>query len=121
MDKFHVEKFNPWKFKMEMVLAFIDLWDIVDGSEKALSSDADPKVLKDYQIHIKKTISIIGLNLVDNQFAHIKSCKELGEVWKILYNIYKMKNLSNILLDYRLGDDADKGVDDEINNDMFDA
>ena len=45
MDKFYREKFSLWKFKMEMVLAFVDLWDIVDGSKEAPPSNADPKVL----------------------------------------------------------------------------
>ena len=48
MDKFHEEKCSLWKFKMEMVLAPMDLWNIVDKSKKAPPSDADPKVLKEY-------------------------------------------------------------------------
>ncbi len=33
INKFNGENFNLWKFKMEMVLASMDLWEIVDGSE----------------------------------------------------------------------------------------
>ena len=47
IDKFHEKKFSLWKFKMEMALASVDLWDIVDGSEKAPPSNADPKVLNE--------------------------------------------------------------------------
>jgi hypothetical protein len=47
MDKFNTKKFNLWKFKIEMLLASMDLWDIVDGSEEPLPSDADTKVLKE--------------------------------------------------------------------------
>ena len=71
--KIHREKF--WNFKMEMVLTSVDLWNIIEGSEKAPPSNVDPKVLKDYQRHAKKAISIIGLNWQDNQLAHIKNCK----------------------------------------------
>ena len=42
---------------MEMVLASMDLWDTVDGSKKAPPSNANPKVLKDYQKHVKKLCS----------------------------------------------------------------
>ncbi len=49
IDKFNGENFNLWKFKMEMVLASMDLWEIVDGSEEAPPSDSDPKVMKEYQ------------------------------------------------------------------------
>jgi hypothetical protein len=97
IDKFHGEKFSLWKFKMEMALASVDLWDIVDGSEKAPPSDADPKVLKEYQRRVKKAMSIIVLNLADNQLAHVKSCKGPAEAWKILCNIHETKSLSNIL------------------------
>ncbi len=31
IDKFNGENFSLWKFKMEMVLASMDLWEIVDG------------------------------------------------------------------------------------------
>ena len=58
---------------MEMVLASMDFWDIVDGSKKILLYNADPKVLKR---RVERAMSIIGLNLADNQFAHIKSRKD---------------------------------------------
>jgi hypothetical protein len=30
IDKFNGENFNLWKFKMEMVLASMDLWEIIE-------------------------------------------------------------------------------------------
>ena len=74
----------------------MDLWDIMDKSEKPLPSNADSKVLKDYQRRVKKAMSIIGLNLADNQLSHIKSYQGLIEAWKTLCNIYETKSLSNI-------------------------
>ncbi len=50
IDKFNGENFSLWKFKMEMVLASMDLWEIVDGSEDAPPSDAGPKIIKGYQL-----------------------------------------------------------------------
>ena len=97
IDKFNGDNFNPWKFEMEMVLASMDLWEIVDDSEEAPPSNADAKVMKDYQRRVKKATSIIGLNLVNSQFMHIKSCKGPAEAWKILCNIHKTRNLFNIL------------------------
>ena len=91
IDKFNEGNFNLWKFKIEMLLAFMDLWDIVDKSEEAPPSNADPKVLKEYQRCVKKAMSIIGLNLVDNQLAHIKSCKGPAEAWKTFCNIHETK------------------------------
>ena len=75
----------------------MNLWDIVDGSKEPLPSIANRKVLKEYQRSVKKTMSIIVLNLGDNQLAYIKSCKGPAEEWKELCNIHETKSLSNIL------------------------
>lgn len=42
-------------------------------------------------------MSIIALNLVDNQLAHIKDCNGPAMAWKILCDIHVTNNLSNIL------------------------
>ena len=97
IDKINGDNFNLWKFKMEMVLASMELWEIVDDSEEPPPSDADPKDKKSYQRRVKKAMSVIGLNLVDGQLAHIKSCKGPAEAWKTLCNIHKTRSLSNIL------------------------
>jgi hypothetical protein len=78
INKFNEGNFNLWRFKIRM-LAFVNLWDIVDGSKETLPSNADPKVLKEYQRRIKKVMSIIDVNLVDNQLTHIKSWKGRAE------------------------------------------
>jgi hypothetical protein len=75
IDKFNGENFNLWKFKMEMVLASMDLWEIVNRSEEAPPSEANPKAIKEYQRRAKKAMSTIGINLVDSQLHHIKRCK----------------------------------------------
>ena len=79
IDKFNGENFSFWKFRMEMVLSSMDLWEIADESEEAPPKDADPKVIKDYNHRVKKAMSVIELSLVDGQLAHIKSCKGLAE------------------------------------------
>ena len=61
MDKYHKGKLSLWKFKMEMVLASLDLWEVIDGSEKIPPSNADPKMLKEYQRCVKRALFIIGL------------------------------------------------------------
>lgn len=75
IDKFNDENFNFWKFKIKMLLVSMDLWDTMDKYEEVPPSNADPIVLKEYQRHVTNTMSIIGLNLADNQLTHSKSCK----------------------------------------------
>ena len=47
IDKFNRENFGLWKFRMEMVLSSMDLWKILDESEKSPVADADPKEIKE--------------------------------------------------------------------------
>lgn len=63
------KKISIWKLMIEMVLVSMDLWNIVNGSKNAPPSNMNVKVLKEYQMHIKMAISIIALNLADNQLA----------------------------------------------------
>jgi hypothetical protein len=60
IDKFNGENFSLWKFKMEMVLASMDLWEIVDGFKEAPPSNADPKIIKEYQRRVKKAINFFN-------------------------------------------------------------
>lgn len=46
MNKLNEEKFNLWKFEMTMVLAFRDLWDIVDEIDEAPASNIESKMKK---------------------------------------------------------------------------
>ena len=61
---------------MKIAFAIMDIWKIVNKSEKSSPSNADPKVLKLYQRCVNKVMSIIGLNLVDNQFVHSRVAKD---------------------------------------------
>ena len=51
---------------MEMVLESMDLWKIVEDTKEPSSLDDDFKVIKYYNRYVKKVMSVIGLNLVDN-------------------------------------------------------
>ena len=47
IEKFNGDNFGLWKFKMEMVLAAKDLWDIVDKSESSAPFDAEESTKKE--------------------------------------------------------------------------
>ena len=48
IDKFKGDNFNLWKFKMEMVLESMDLWEIVKGFKEPPPFEDDLKMKKDY-------------------------------------------------------------------------
>ena len=74
VDKFNDDNFGLWKFKMKMVLAAKDLWDIVDKSESPPPNDAEESTKKEYTMRCKKALAIIALNLVNKEMLHIKGC-----------------------------------------------
>ena len=97
IDKFAGENFGLWKFKMEMILAEKDLWEIVEGTEAPPAADAEANTKKAYERRVKKAFSIIACNLVDRQLAHVRACKGPDEAWRVLCNIHETKSLSNVL------------------------
>ena len=72
------KRLQSLEVQLKMGLASVDHWEIVDGFEATLPSKANPKMKKEYQRHVKKTMSIIAFNLEDNQLAHIGVIKDLA-------------------------------------------
>ena len=97
IDKLNEGNFELWKFKIKILLASMNFWNIMDGSKDVQPFNANSKVLKEYKRRVKKAMSMIGLNLTDNQLVHIKNYKRPVEAWMTFYNIHKTKSLYNIL------------------------
>ena len=49
VDKFNRDNFSLWKFKMEMLFASGDLWNIVDKTEQAPPSNANVNAKKAFE------------------------------------------------------------------------
>ena len=97
MDKFDGVNFDLSKFKIEMVMAEKELWDIVEDSEEPPHSTSNPRVMQAYNIKEKKAFAILALTLADSQVSHICLYKTSAEAWAKLCNIYEAKTLANIL------------------------
>jgi hypothetical protein len=82
---------------MEMILAEKDLWDIVEGTEKAPSSESDEKDISKFKKHERVAFRILCTHMVDAQIQHVKSCKGAAEAWKTLCGIHETKGLANVL------------------------
>ena len=91
-DKFDGVNFHLWKFKMEMVMAERELWDIVEGSEQFPHFTTNPRVIQAYNRREKKAFAILALNLSDSQLSHIRSCESPEEAWANLCNIHEAKS-----------------------------
>lgn len=91
------ENFYHWKIKIELLLASLDLWNIVDESKEAPIIDVDMNEKKEFKCRKKKSFGLIATNVDETNFSHIISCKRSIEAWKTLCNIYESKNLFNII------------------------
>ena len=97
VEKINEVNFYLWKFKMEMVLAEKELWEIVEGCEDHPFSSRNPKLIIAYNRREKKAFAILALNLSDSQLSHIRSCKTSTEAWAKFCNIHEAKSFANIL------------------------
>ena len=97
VDKFNGDNFSLFKFKMEMILDEKDLWDIVEGTEKAPPIGSDEKVILAFKKRERMAFRILCTHLVDAQLQHVKSCKGAAEAWKTLCGIHETKGLANVL------------------------
>ena len=97
VDKFSGDNFSLFKFKMEMILDEKDLWDIVEGTEKAPPIGSDEKVILAFKKRERMAFRILCTHLVDAQLQHVKSCKGAAEAWKTLCGIHETKGLANVL------------------------
>ena len=57
LEKFNGTNFNLWKFKMNLALSSMDLWEIVEGTEEAPPCDASDKDKKEYQRRVRNAMS----------------------------------------------------------------
>jgi hypothetical protein len=71
--------------------------DIVEGNEKAPSSESDPKVILAFKKCERTAFRILCTHMVDAQIQHVKSSKGAAEAWKSLCGIHETKGLANVL------------------------
>lgn len=87
--------FTPWKYKLQMLLEEVELWEHVD---KEITTPTDPKQLVEYYKEEAKE-KIIILNLVkDHLFTHNEK-KKIGKVmYDVFIALYKTVNIFRKML-----------------------
>ena len=80
-----------------MILDEKELWEIVEGTEKAPANDAEEKVIAAFKKREKTAFRILCSHMVDQQIAHVRPCKTPAEAWQTLCGIHETKGLANVL------------------------
>lgn len=93
IEKLSDDNFHIWKQKVEFVLAFRELDDVV--------TDATPPVDEDRKHEWKKrdakAKAIIGLTLSDDHLDHVRGLATAADMWDALVNVFQRRTLLNKL------------------------
>jgi hypothetical protein len=93
--KFSVAKLNntnyqPWKFKVKMLLIREGTWKCVEDNTPDHPSD-------EWIESDRKAQSTISLSVDDSQIVHIYKCESAKEMWEELQKVHERANLCNKL------------------------
>ena len=83
-DKLGSKNYSTLKFKLKHWFIAKELWGIVDGSEQAPESSAEPPVKAQYAKKLIRAMSYIVLAVSDNLTYLITSCNTPKEAWDTL-------------------------------------
>ena len=74
IEKFSVENFHLWKFKMQLVLEDKDIWGIVKGDEVEPTAEGTTETQRrQFQRREKKAFATTCLSLGDEQLSSFSS------------------------------------------------
>jgi len=82
--------YQPWKFKVRMLLIREGTWKYV---QEARPAEPDAEWIKQDE----KAQSTISLSINDSQIIHICKCETAKEMWEELQKVHERANLSNKL------------------------
>lgn len=114
-NKFNGANFNIWKFKLKVRWLLWTFGTLRKNPKELHMLTLILKLKKKYQRHVKKTMSNIALNLIDNQFAHIRCWKGPAETWVPFATSMRRRAYTTFSSFY-----ANSLVQDAKNDDMLD-
>jgi gag-polypeptide of LTR copia-type len=96
IDKLNDKNYHTWKQKIELLLAFRDLDEVVFG-------DPPPDMATDEEAGYAfkkldaKAKAVIGLTLSDEHLEHVRDAQTAADMWKCLMNAFQRCSLLNKL------------------------
>jgi hypothetical protein len=87
---------NTWKQKIELLLTFRDLDEVVFEAPPA-DMERNLEVATLFKKKDAKAKAVIGLTLSDEHLEHVRSAKTAAEMWTALKNVSQTNSLRNKL------------------------
>ena len=100
-EKFDGKDFSTWKFKMEMLLLDLDVWEVVEiPNDKTSEAKTEKGTMTDAKSFAKKNqkaLSVITQHLSDRLIKHIKHLRSASDAWMKLKELHESKQITNRL------------------------
>ena len=108
IEKLNVNNFTNWKFRVQMHLEERNLWDVINGAQKApkvvakgtSSQKGKEKVttsadLEAWKKNDQKALNTISQTINDTELIHVRNAESSAAAWKRLSEIFEAKGLSH--------------------------
>jgi gag-polypeptide of LTR copia-type len=96
IDKLNDKNYHTWKQKIELLLPFRDLDEVVFGDPPP-DMATDEEVAYAFKKLDEKAKAVIGLTLSDEHLEHVRDAQTAADVWKCLMNVFQRCSLLNKL------------------------
>jgi coenzyme F420-reducing hydrogenase delta subunit len=96
IDKLTASNYHTWKQKIELVLAFRELGEVVFniGSTNVM---LDAAAAAEFRKKDDKAKAVIGLTLSDEHLEHVRGAESAAEMWLAIKNFFQRISLLNKL------------------------
>lgn len=100
IHKLSNDNYSIWSYKMELMLIYENLWDVITGDQPA---ETETTKFATWKKSNDKARARIGLLVEDDQLLHIRNAKTAKENWNSLKDYHQKATLtSKVLLLKRL-------------------
>jgi hypothetical protein len=92
IDKLTAGNYHTWRQKIELVLAFCELDEVVfnTGSTNTLQ---DAAAIAEFRKKDAKAKTMIGLTLCDEHLEHVRGANSAAEMWLAIKNVFQRTSL----------------------------
>jgi hypothetical protein len=96
IDKLTASNYHTWKQKIELVLAFRELDEVVFNVEST-NILQDAAAIAEFRKKDAKAKAVIGLTLSDEHLEHVRGAKSAAEMWLAIKNVFQRTSSLNKL------------------------
>eukprot|EP00253_Pinus_taeda_P007519 PITA_07519 len=94
-NKLNDSNYANWKFKMQTQLEVQSAWTVANGDEQ--KPKARSTFIPNWEKREGKARTLLKMSVKDCIIPHIRKCKLASEIWRILKDLYEIRNTNCLL------------------------